>query len=74
MTTRVGPRVPTGVMAVLMASVFMVSMGFGVVLRLLPYLIERSLSKKHDLLGCETGGVQAELGPDSRTCVIGNRQ
>ena len=74
MTTRVGPRVPTGVMAVLMASVFMVSMGFGVVLRLLPYLIERSHSKKHDLLGCETGGVQAELGPDSRTCVIGNRQ
>ena len=66
--------VPWGIMAVLMASVFTVSMGFGVVLPLLPYLIERLLSKRHDLLGYETGGVQAGFWPDSRTCVIGNRQ
>ena len=43
MTTRVRPKMPTGIMAVLMASVFTVSMGFGVVLPLLPYLIERLL-------------------------------
>ena len=66
--------VPRSTMAVLMLSVFTVSLGIDIVLPVLPFLIERSLSKKHDLLGCETGGVQAELGPDSRTCVIGNRQ
>lgn len=66
--------VPWGMMAVLMASVFTVSMGFGVVLPLLPYLIERVLSKRHDLLGCETGGVQAGFCPDSRTCVIAHKQ
>ena len=65
---------PWGIMAVLMASVFTVSMGFGVVLPLLPYLIERVLSKRHDLLGCETGGVQAGFWPDSRTCVIAHKQ
>lgn len=35
--------VPTSTMAVLMLSVFTVSMGYGVVLPLLPYLIERLL-------------------------------
>jgi MFS family permease len=35
--------VPLSTMAVLMLSVFTVSMGFGVVLPLLPYLIERLL-------------------------------
>ena len=40
--------VPTGIMAVLMASVFTVSMGFGVVLPLLPYLIERLLGAGGD--------------------------
>ena len=65
---------PWGIMAVLMASVFTVSMGFGVVLPLLPYLIERLLSKRHDLLGCETGGVQAGFWRDSCSCVIGDLQ
>ncbi len=40
--------VPWGMMAVLMASVFTVSMGFGVVLPLLPYLIERLLGAGGD--------------------------
>ena len=39
---------PWGIMAVLMASVFTVSMGFGVVLPLLPYLIERLLGTGDD--------------------------
>ena len=43
MTNHAGQKMPMGVMAVLMASVFTVSMGFGVVLPLLPYLIERLL-------------------------------
>ena len=40
--------VPWGMMAVLMASVFTVSMGFGVVLPLLPYLIERLIGTGGD--------------------------
>ena len=48
MTTRADPTVPTSIMAVLMASVFTVSMGFGVVLPLLPYLIERLLGAGSD--------------------------
>ena len=44
--------VPPSTMAVLMLSVFTVSMGYGVVLPLLPYLIER-------LLG--TGGDAAQV-------------
>jgi hypothetical protein len=52
----IGPAVATGVrpstMAVLMLSVFTVSMGYGVILPLLPYLIER-------LLG--TGGDAAQV-------------
>jgi hypothetical protein len=44
--------VPLSTMAVLMLSVFTVSMGYGVVLPLLPYLIER-------LLG--TGGDAAQV-------------
>ncbi len=44
MTDRVGPTgIPSGTMLVLMLSVFTVSMGYGVVLPLLPYLIERLL-------------------------------
>ena len=39
---------PWGMMAMLMASVFTVSMGFGVVLPLLPYLIERLLGAGSD--------------------------
>ena len=74
MTARVGPKMPTGIMAVLMASVFTVSMGFGVVLPLLPYLIERLISKRHDLLGCETRGVQAGFWRDICSCVIGDLQ
>lgn len=45
MTNDAGQKMPMGVMAVLMASVFTVSMGFGVVLPLLPYLIERLLGE-----------------------------
>ena len=40
--------IPRSTMAVLMASVFTVSMGFGVVLPLLPYLIERLLGEGGD--------------------------
>ncbi len=44
MTFRADPSgVPLGAMAVLMASVFTVSIGYGVLLPLLPYLIERLL-------------------------------
>lgn len=38
-----GKGVPPGAMAVLMLSVFTVSMGYGIILPLLPYLIERLL-------------------------------
>ena len=41
--------VPLPLMAVLMLSVFTVSMGFGVLLPLLPYLIERMLGAGGDL-------------------------
>ena len=74
MTTRADPTVPTSIMAILMASVFTVSMDFGVVLRPLPYLIERLISKRHDLLGCETRGVQAGFWRDICSCVIGDLQ
>ncbi len=52
MITPATTGVPLGTMAVLMLSVFTVSMGYGVVLPLLPYLIER-------LLG--TGGDAAQV-------------
>ena len=53
MTTGAHPSgIPPRTMAVLMLSVFTVSMGYGVILPLLPYLIER-------LLG--TGGVAAQV-------------
>ena len=45
MTNHAGQKMPIGIIAVLMASVFTVSMGFGVVLPLLPYLIERLLGE-----------------------------
>ena len=40
--------VPPSTMAVLMASVFTVSMGYGIVLPLLPYVIERLLGAGGD--------------------------
>ena len=44
MTARIAPSsVPVGTMAVLMLSVFTVSMGFGIVLPVLPFVIERLL-------------------------------
>ena len=43
MTARTPSGVPLGTMAVLLAGVFTVSIGFGVVLPLLPYVIERLL-------------------------------
>lgn len=46
------PSVPISTMAVLMMSVFTVSMGFGIILPLLPYQIERLLS---------TGGGAAQI-------------
>jgi MFS family permease len=46
--TRAGSGVPLSTMAVLMASVFTVSIGYGVVLPLLPYLIERLLGTAAD--------------------------
>ena len=48
MISRVASGVPTSTMAVLMLSVFTVSMGYGVVLPLLPYLIERLLGTGAD--------------------------
>ncbi len=50
MMGRTGPMtgIPVSTMAVLMLSVFTVSMGFGVVLPLLPYLIERLLGAGGD--------------------------
>ena len=48
MTVRAVSGVPLGTMAVLMASVFTVSIGYGVVLPLLPYLIERLLGTSVD--------------------------
>jgi MFS family permease len=47
-TTRAASGVPLSTMAVLMASVFTVSIGYGVVLPLLPYLIERLLGTGAD--------------------------
>lgn len=48
----IGSVTPTGIsfntMTVLMASVFVVSMGYGIVLPLLPYLIERLLGVTSD--------------------------
>ena len=41
--------IPTSTMATLMASVFTVSMGFGIILPLLPYLIERLLGPAGDV-------------------------
>jgi MFS family permease len=46
--TRAASGVPLSTMAVLMASVFTVSIGYGVVLPLLPYLIERLLGTAAD--------------------------
>jgi MFS family permease len=46
--TRAGSGVSLSTMAVLMASVFTVSIGYGVVLPLLPYLIERLLGTAAD--------------------------
>jgi hypothetical protein len=46
--TRAASGVPLSTMAVLMASVFTVSIGYGVVLPLLPYLIERLLGNGAD--------------------------
>lgn len=48
MIGRVASGVPTSTMVVLMLSVFTVSMGYGVVLPLLPYLIERLLGTGAD--------------------------
>ena len=48
MNARAASGVPLGTMAVLMASVFTVSIGYGVVLPLLPYLIERLLGSAVD--------------------------
>ena len=48
MISRVVSGVPTSTMIVLMLSVFTVSMGYGVVLPLLPYLIERLLGTGAD--------------------------
>lgn len=48
MITRAASGVPLSTMAVLMASVFTVSIGYGVVLPLLPYLIERLLGTDSD--------------------------
>lgn len=49
MKTLTGQKMPIDIMAVLMASVFTVSLGFGVVLPLLPYLIERLLGAGGDV-------------------------
>jgi MFS family permease len=48
MISRIASGVPTSTMVVLMLSVFTVSMGYGVVLPLLPYLIERLLGTGAD--------------------------
>ena len=48
MISRAASGVPLSTMAVLMASVFTVSIGYGVVLPLLPYLIERLLGTAAD--------------------------
>jgi MFS family permease len=48
MTSRPASGVPTSTMAVLMLSVFTVSMGYGVLLPLLPFLIERLLGAGAD--------------------------
>ena len=48
MISRAASGVPLSTMAVLMASVFTVSIGYGVVLPLLPYLIERLLGAAAD--------------------------
>ena len=48
MISRAASGVPPSTMAVLMASVFTVSIGYGVVLPLLPYLIERLLGTAAD--------------------------
>ena len=48
MKTGVSASVPSGIMTVLMAAVFTVSMGFGIVLPLLPDLIERLLGAGSD--------------------------
>ena len=57
MIGRVASGVPTSTMAVLMLSVFTVSMGYGVVLPLLPYLIERLLGT-----GADTAQVSRSTG------------
>ena len=48
MISRAASGVPLSTMVVLMASVFTVSIGYGVVLPLLPYLIERLLGTAAD--------------------------
>lgn len=48
---------PPGVLSILMASVFIVSMGFGVVLPLLPFLLERLIGA-----GAEAGQVSRSTG------------
>ena len=45
----VSTGIPPGTMAVLMLSVFTVSMGYGVLLPLLPFLIERLLGTAGDV-------------------------
>lgn len=57
MMDRVPSGIPTGTMAVLMASVFTVSMGYGVVLPLLPFIIERLLGA-----GAEAGEISRATG------------
>ena len=52
MITRAASGVPLSTMAVLMLSVFTVSIGYGVVLPLLPYLIERLLGAGADARKC----------------------